>query len=114
MNANTRKVFEILGKWRAHFAGWQLGTRSSEDPECQAVRDHREVTIMLRAQMNAMASLLIKKGVVTEQELDQMMALAAIDLCESYEKRWPGARATPEGMTYSIELSKPWMSKWKP
>ena len=34
-----------LTKWRSVFAGWQLGTRAKGDPECDAVRDHREVTI---------------------------------------------------------------------
>jgi hypothetical protein len=36
-----------LCKWRAIFAGWQLGTRAKGDPESDAVRDHREVTILI-------------------------------------------------------------------
>lgn len=43
-----------LAKWRSVFAGWQLGTRLKEDPECQAVKDHREVTILLRAEVSAL------------------------------------------------------------
>mgnify|MGYP001587156880 CR=1 FL=1 len=38
-----------LTKWRTLFTGWQLGTRAKGDPEGDAVRDHREVTILLRA-----------------------------------------------------------------
>src|SRR5205809_59165 len=40
-----------LTKWRSVFAGWQLGTRPLGDPECDAVRDHREVTILMRAEL---------------------------------------------------------------
>ena len=48
-----------LCKWRAIFAGWQLGTRAKGDPESDAVRDHREVTILLRAEASAMTGLLL-------------------------------------------------------
>jgi len=45
----TDAALNVLAKWRAHFSGWQLGTRPKGDPEGDAVRDHREATILLRA-----------------------------------------------------------------
>jgi hypothetical protein len=40
-------ALERLAKWRTLFAGWQLGTRPKGEPESDAVRDHREATLML-------------------------------------------------------------------
>lgn len=50
-----------LTKWRMVFAGWQLGTRPKGDPECDAVRDHREATMIQRVEISALSRLLIKK-----------------------------------------------------
>lgn len=61
----NQMVFEAmnkLAKWRSIFAGWQLGTRAKGDPESDAVRDHREATILLRAEVNALTACLIEGG----------------------------------------------------
>src|SRR5258707_8554059 len=42
-----------LTKWRTHYAGWQLGTRAKGDPESDAVRDHRELTMLLRVDLTS-------------------------------------------------------------
>lgn len=39
MPDETVDWLQRLGKWRTVFASWQLGTRSKNDPEAQAVRD---------------------------------------------------------------------------
>lgn len=64
-----------LCKWRSILAGWQLGTRADTDPECQAVRDHREVTLLLRAEVNALTQLLVCGGVFTEEEHYRQVSL---------------------------------------
>src|SRR5438067_1656730 len=46
MNQALDAALNRLTKWRSVFCGWQLGTRSSTDPEAQAVRDHREATML--------------------------------------------------------------------
>ena len=53
-------------------------------PQCDAVRDHREVTILLRAEQSAMAGLLLRKGVITEAEWAAAMKREAGDLCRDY------------------------------
>lgn len=63
-----RAALERLGKWRTLLTGWQLGTRPAGDPESDAVRDHREATLLLRAETNAIGGLLISKGLVTADE----------------------------------------------
>lgn len=102
-----------LAKWRSHFAGWQLGTRSIDDPECQAVRDHREATMMLRVEATAVVALLIQKGVITERELEAAMAEEADQLEKAYQQRWPGASASDDGMVYTAQAMT-WMQGWKP
>lgn len=97
------RALNTLTKWRAVFAGWQLGTRADNDPECRAVRDHREVTILLRAEVTALTGLLIKKGVFTAEEFTEQMIEEAEYLSASYAKRFPGMTATEHGISYDLE-----------
>jgi hypothetical protein len=102
-----------ITKWRAVFAGQQLGTRSKDDPECQAIRDHREVTILLRVEVTAITKLLIDKGICTLEELQQATIDEAELLEQDYEKRFPGMRATDIGMQYDHRAAQT-MKHWKP
>ncbi len=106
------KSIQRLCKWRSVFAGWQLGTRASSDPECQAVRDHREVTILLRAELTALTGLLIKKGVFTAEEFTVALGDEADCLDADYERRFPGIASTDDGIVYdqrAAETMKGWL-----
>lgn len=103
-----------LAKWRGHFAGWQLGTRPSYDAECQAVRDHREATIILRAEVTGLVALLIEKGVFTTAEFEESVGREADLQAMGYEARWPGARATDAGMEYDLARAQSWLQNWRP
>ena len=91
-----------LAKWRTIFAGWQLGTRSKGDPECDAVRDHREVSLMLRAENNALVAMLVQKGVCTSEEWGRALALEAKHMNRSLEAFFPGMRATDDGIDLDL------------
>lgn len=95
-------ALERLCKWRSVFAAWQLGTRTPDDPELQAVKDHRELTILLRAEVSALTGLLVDKGVFTEQEFATAVEEEAARLSADYEKRFPGMTATIMGITYDL------------
>lgn len=101
----VREALERLGKWRQVFASWQLGTRSAEDGECRAVRDHREVTIMLRAEVSALTHLLIERRVFTLEEFTVALEAEAILLDEDYSQKFPGYRSTPEGMAMDLSVA---------
>jgi hypothetical protein len=103
-----------VAKWRTVFTGWQLGTRAKGDPEADAVRDHRELSILGRVQLSAMMAVLIKKGVCTEQELLEHMNAEAEYLCKAYERRFPGFKATDEGLTMDTAIAKDTMAGWRP
>jgi hypothetical protein len=102
-----------LTKWRNVFAGWQLGTRLKGDPECDAVRDHREVTILLRAEYSALTKLLLDAKVFTEAEFQQAMIDECAALERDYERKFPGIRAVEDGLQYDRRATET-MKGWRP
>lgn len=113
-NELLNQALNRLCKWRAHFSGWQLGTRTKDDPESQAVRDHRELSMLMRVELSAIAALLIKAGVFTLDQYQEALIAEARLLERDYELAWPGAKATDDGMSYDVARVKEWMSKWRP
>ena len=100
-----------LAKWRSVFAGWQLGTRLADDPECQAVRDHREATLLQQLGTEAITTLLIRKGIFTAEELTKVLHEEAALKCSLLEVRFPGFRSTDAGMEMdrrAFETTKGW------
>lgn len=103
-----------LTKWRSVFAGWQLGTRADDDPECQAVRDHRELSIIMRAELSALTGLLIARGVFTAEEFSDALDREAEQLNKDYERRFPGFEATDLGMAIDLRAAQQTMKGWRP
>lgn len=88
-----------LCKWRRFFASWQLGTRLESDGEARAVASHRELSILLRAEVNALTGLLIARGVFTQAEYGAALEAEAKRLDHDYEEQYPGWRSTADGMS---------------
>lgn len=103
-----------VAKWRSVFAGWQLGTRPKGDPECDAVRDHREATLLHRVEITAIAALLIKKGVISQSEFEAQIEIEADALSASLEQRFPGFKAESHGMSMDVSKAAQTMQGWKP
>lgn len=103
-----------LAKWRTIFTGWQLGTRSSTDPEAQAVRDHRELTILMRAELNALVQMLVAKQVFTVQEFTDQLDIEAEHLSKQYEHKFPGCRATDIGIDIDVAKFAETSAHWRP
>lgn len=101
-------------KWRGVFAGWQLGTRTTEDEECRAVRDHREVTMMLRAELNAFLGLLVAKGLITDEEWAKQMLNEVQHLDKQYEKKFPGFKTTAYGLSVDTRIAADTTRNWNP
>lgn len=102
-----------LGKWRSLFAGWQLGTRPKGDPESDAVRDHREATLIMRAELNALISLLVSSKVFTRAEYVKQLEHEARLYCERLAERFPGVIAVDDGLQID-ERAQSWLKDWKP
>lgn len=106
-------ALDRVGKWRSLLTGWQLGTRAKGDPEGDAVRDHREVTLMLRVEVSALAAALISKGVLTQDEWYEHLRVEADELNLTLEARFPGVQASAEGLHLDHRVLA-WMSGWRP
>lgn len=109
-----------LTKWRVILTGWQTGTRSKGDPESDAIRDHREATLILRAEVSALV-----RAITTPQSVgrDPVLSLAAyMDLAAeeavaldlTFEDRFPGAKSTPTGIDLDLAKAQGWLKNFKP
>jgi hypothetical protein len=103
LNERLERALQKLGKWRTVFASWQLGTRHGTDPECAAVKDHRELTILLRAEVTTLTRLLLEKGVCTQEELQAVLLEEVDALDRAYEGRFPGFQSTADGMVMDVQ-----------
>lgn len=101
-----RASLNRLAKWRAVLAVWQLGSRAAEDPECAAVRDHREATLLLRAEVNALTALMVARGYITLEEFQARLGEEAEELSRALERHFPGFKATDSGMQVSAPAAQ--------
>lgn len=101
-----------LAKWRLILTGWQLGTRPKGDPEGDAVRDHREATLILRAEVTTLVALLLDKQVFTVEEWQRQLEEEATALSSMFELKFPGARATDDGISLDERFVKT-AANWK-
>jgi hypothetical protein len=116
MNETLEFALNKLTKWRSVFAGWQLGTRAKGDAESDAVKDHREVTILLRAEQNALLNILVRKGVLTYDEWEEQLLLEARHLDATYSQVFPGFFSEEYGMRLEMPAAAETMKKknWRP
>lgn len=111
--ARYQRAINRLGKWRTVFAGWQLGTRADTDPECQAVRDQFDRTVMLRAEVNALTAILVRSGFLTEAEFMTQVIEECAALERAFEQRFPGFTATDVGMSLDPAVAAKTMAGWR-
>lgn len=109
----TVAALNLVGKWRTLFTGWQLGTRVKGDPEGDAVRDHREVSILLRVESSALIRVLLERGIITHDEWMAALEAEALELDKLYQRRFPGVRASQDGLVMDARVAD-WMAGWKP
>jgi hypothetical protein len=104
-------ALDKLAKWRKFFASWQLGTTSAQDGRYKAVAQHRELSILLRAEQSALTGLLIRKGAFTQEEFRAALEAEAKRLDHDFEERYPGWRSTPDGMSMKMPEAAETMRK---
>lgn len=108
-----QRAMERFTKWRRVFAAWQTGNLSDNGPEAAAIRDHREVTMVLRAEVNALAGLLIKKGVFTSEEFTEQIIEEAGHLTKAYEGLFPGFKVDNLGLNITVPECLETIKKWE-
>lgn len=108
---SLRAALEKLAKWRKFFASWQLGTVPAGRGEYRAVADHRELSILMRAEMTAVTGLLIRKGIFTQEEFRDALERSARQLDHEYEESYPGWRSLPDGLNMKLPEAVETMKK---
>lgn len=95
-------VLNRLAKWRGFFTSWQVGTRPVNDGESRAIKHHRELTIIMRAEISALQNLLISKGLIKHADLVKQLQIDARALDAAYQAAYPGFRAEDSGMVMTL------------
>jgi hypothetical protein len=112
LKKTCRDALNKLAKWRSVFTGWQLGTRMKGDAEADAVRDHREMSILLRAEVNALLALLVEKKVITEEQWLHYIHKEAQQLDKDFESRFPGFKTTDVGVDIDVQVAVKTTENW--
>jgi hypothetical protein len=99
---SLRAALEKLAKWRKFFASWQLGTVPAGDGRYKAVADHRELSILMRAELSAVTGLLVRKGIFTQEQFADALERSAKQLDHEYEESYPGWRSLPDGLSMKL------------
>ena len=108
---SLRAALEKLTKWRKFFASWQLGTVPASDGRYKAVANHRETTILLRAENSALITLLIAKGLIADAEWSAALEEEATRLDLLYADHYPGWESTPDGLSMKLPEAAETMQK---
>ena len=114
LSETAQRWMNRVTKWRTLFTGWQLGTRPKGDPEADAVRDLRELTICLRVEVNALIGILHKQGIVTSEQWISQLIDEAQALDKSFEARFPGFKSSDDGLIMTLPDAAQTMKGWKP
>lgn len=108
-------ALERLCRWRTVLTAWQLGTQptAKQDHTFEAVRDHREITLNLRAEMDTLCVLMVKKGIFTQSEFMEELERQAERLDKVHEQRYPGFKMTDEGIDINESVAAQTTVDWK-
>ena len=101
--SSTRDKLDKLCKWRTLLAGWQLGTRTDTDPEAAAVKDQRELLLLLRVEMSALVRAAISEGVISQERWADLLGEEAEALDAMMSERFPGITTSPDGLVMTKE-----------
>lgn len=99
LDERYHKALNKLTKWRNFFAIWQTANKEPDEAEHKAIKDHREVTMLLRVEVTTLARMMVEKGVCTTDEFAEMMIIEAKHLERSFETAYPGYFAEEFGLS---------------
>lgn len=78
------------------------------------MRDHRELTIMLRAEVTAIVSVLTTAGITTPEKFTRQVEIEARALDELFEQRFPGISTCEIGVNLKLPEAAETMRGWRP
>lgn len=101
-HARMTAALNRLCKWRAFFAGWQLGTRPADDAPTRALRDAIDARLVARVELSAVTRLLLERRVFTGDQLADAITVEAGELSADLARRFPGVDVTDAGLTMTM------------
>lgn len=112
-NASDRMVDALnrVTKWRRIFTGKMIGSNTDDDPHTVGMNDLQEARIIMRVELTALTGLMIRKGLITQEELAQAIEAEANMLNEDYSRKFPGFKAGNDGMHLEMPLAMETMKK---
>jgi hypothetical protein len=100
-----RDACNKLCKWRSVLAGWMIGSKPKTAPGVQGYRHLIDRTLLLRAEIDALCGLLLRKGVITAAEFDATLAESALAYDQMLEHQFPGYRTTMDGVSVNPQIA---------
>lgn len=102
-----------LTKWRRHFALWQLGSSREGTQEFKAVSHHRELSMIMRAELNALTKIVLEAKLVTSEEMLKTFEEEFDLLSEDYAKAYPGITAFDWGLDIKMPEAEYTLRLWE-
>jgi len=78
------------------------------------VRDHRETTMLLRAEVTTLTRILLEANIIKKEELAQIMTEEMQYLDKAYEKKFPGFTTSLDGVHMDIQKCAETTRGWRP
>ena len=97
-----------------HRPGESRRPESPRSPESRAVRNHREATILLRAEVNALTALLIEAGTISSRTLTEQLIVECEHLDKQFEDLFPGFSSSDIGMNMKLPEAAETVKGWRP
>ena len=100
-----RDACNKLCKWRSVLVGWMIGSKGANVPGVQGYRDLIDRSLLLRAEIDALCQLLLRKGLMTAAEFDAALAESALAYDQMLEHRFPGYSTTMDGVRINPQVA---------
>lgn len=92
-----------LRQYARYSLGRILGTVPITSGRYKYHIDHQERSLFMRADLNALTGLLVKKGVFTEQEWNEAWTKEAEQYCEDLARQWPEIQVAHNGRSFQLD-----------
>jgi hypothetical protein len=100
----TELAVNRLCRFKTVLARWQLGL-TYEQQEFDAICDTRALLLILRAEVNALLSVLVETRIVKHSDFDKALEEAANRDNTNLSLRFPGYYGTDEGLAVDLKIA---------
>lgn len=101
-----------LQRWPVGVTGEFLGTVLETNPRAKAAKRWLRRLFMTQAEQLAIFTVLMGKGIITQDEYEQALQRAAHILCEELEAEFPGIVSRDDGVSIDIQKAYAYMKDW--